>query len=99
MDVAALLGELPEKYRQVITLFNLEQKAYEEVAAMLGIPLGTVKTLLFRAKKALLKIGTRQTRADAGEGIFPSVRPTQSPVRPNVLALTGSPALATLNLI
>lgn len=59
-DVDLLLAELPEKYRQVITLFYLEQKAYEEVAAMLGIPLGTVKTLLFRAKKELARIASRR---------------------------------------
>ena len=46
----------------MITLFYLEQKAYEEVALMLGIPLGTVKTLLFRAKKELLRINSRQLR-------------------------------------
>ncbi len=61
MDVAILLTQLPEKYRQVITLFYLEQKAYEEVVLMLGIPLGTVKTLLFRAKKELLRINAHQT--------------------------------------
>jgi RNA polymerase sigma-70 factor, ECF subfamily len=55
MDVATLLADLPEKYRQVITLFYLEQKAYDEIALMLGLPLGTVKTLLFRAKRELLK--------------------------------------------
>jgi RNA polymerase sigma-70 factor (ECF subfamily) len=54
MDLTALLRRLPEKYRQVITLFYLEQKSYEEVAAMLGIPMGTVKTYLYRAKKELL---------------------------------------------
>jgi RNA polymerase sigma-70 factor (ECF subfamily) len=60
MDVEKLLTQLPEKYRRVITLFYLEQKAYEEVAQQLGMPLGTVKTLLFRAKKELLRIGARQ---------------------------------------
>ena len=35
-----MLEELPEKYRQVITLFYLEEKAYEEMAAMLGNPFG-----------------------------------------------------------
>jgi RNA polymerase sigma-70 factor (ECF subfamily) len=59
LDVRTMLAELPEKYRQVITLFYLEQKAYEETAGMLGIPLGTVKTLLFRAKKELLRIASR----------------------------------------
>ncbi len=61
MDVESLLAGLPEKYRQVITLFYLEQKAYEEVSAMLGLPLGTVKTYLFRAKKELLRIASRQS--------------------------------------
>ena len=60
MDVQVMLAQLPEKYRRVITLFYLEQKAYEEVAAMLGLPLGTVKTNLFRAKKELLKIAARR---------------------------------------
>jgi RNA polymerase sigma-70 factor (ECF subfamily) len=62
MDVEFLLAQLPEKYRQVITLFYLEQKAYEEVALMLSLPLGTVKTLLFRAKQQLLRITARETR-------------------------------------
>jgi RNA polymerase sigma-70 factor, ECF subfamily len=56
MDVQVLLARLPENYRRVIVLFYLEEKAYEEVAQMLGLPLGTVKTLLFRAKKELLRI-------------------------------------------
>lgn len=62
MDVAALLDRLPENYRRVITLFYLEQKAYDEVALMLGLPLGTVKTLLFRAKKLLLQIHARRAK-------------------------------------
>ena len=63
LDVRAMLDELPGKYRQVITLFYLEQKSYEEVAALLGLPLGTVKTFLYRAKKLLLKIHSRRAPA------------------------------------
>lgn len=59
LDVNQLLGQLSEKYRQVITLFYLEGKSYEETAALLGLPLGTVKTFLYRAKKELLKLSTR----------------------------------------
>jgi len=58
MDAHALLVRLPEKYRRVVTLFYLEQKSYEEVGAMLGLPLGTVKTFLFRARKELLKLAS-----------------------------------------
>jgi RNA polymerase sigma-70 factor (ECF subfamily) len=79
MDVDTLLSELPEKYRQVITLFYLEQKAYDEVALMLGVPLGTAKTLLFRAKKELLRIGTRSARGNTGEPSFTTFKPTPSP--------------------
>ncbi|HEY3862014.1 MAG TPA: sigma-70 family RNA polymerase sigma factor [Verrucomicrobiae bacterium] len=64
LDVRAMLAELPEKYRQVIVLFYLEQKAYEETAAMLGMPMGTVKSLLFRARKELLRIAARRGRAE-----------------------------------
>jgi RNA polymerase sigma-70 factor (ECF subfamily) len=63
MDVRQMLSQLPEKYRQVITLFYLEQKSYEMVAALLGVPLGTVKTFLYRAKKELLKINSRRAPA------------------------------------
>jgi RNA polymerase sigma-70 factor (ECF subfamily) len=58
-DVRVLLARLPEKYRQVITLFYLEQKAYDEVAALLGMPLGTVKTFLFRARRELCRLAAR----------------------------------------
>jgi len=63
MDAEALLAELPEKYRRVLTLFYLEQRKYEEVAEMLGLPMGTVKTFLFRAKRELLKLATRKPAA------------------------------------
>ncbi|MBE7500628.1 MAG: RNA polymerase sigma factor [Verrucomicrobiales bacterium] len=63
LDVQALLVRLPEKYRRVVTLFYLEQKSYEEVAALLGLPLGTVKTFLFRARKSLLDLAQRPPRA------------------------------------
>jgi RNA polymerase sigma-70 factor (ECF subfamily) len=67
MDVEFLLASLPENYRRVITLFYLEQKSYEEAAQMLGIPLGTVKTLLFRAKKEMLRINSRQPKPGLGQ--------------------------------
>ena len=51
----AAIEALPEKYRTVITLFHLQNKQYEEIAAVLDLPLGTVKTHLFRAKELLRK--------------------------------------------
>jgi RNA polymerase sigma-70 factor (ECF subfamily) len=73
-DLAALVGQLPEKQRQVVTLFYMQEKSYEEVAQLLDLPMGTVKTHLFRARKELalrwgkentLKEKTRKENADA----------------------------------
>ncbi len=51
----AAIGELPEKYRVVITLYHLQGKQYDEIAEVLDLPMGTVKTHLFRAKEMLRK--------------------------------------------
>src|SRR5262252_11249065 len=56
VDRAALLRlveQLPTKQRQVIMLFYMEAQSHEEVAAMLAMPIGTVKTLLHRARARL----------------------------------------------
>jgi RNA polymerase sigma-70 factor (ECF subfamily) len=79
MDVEFLLAQLPEKYRQVIHLFYLEQKAYEEVAGMLGLPLGTVKTLLFRAKKELARINARQPPPVPAHAVLSQTNPRPVP--------------------
>lgn len=52
-DILRFVGELPPNYRQVVMLFHLEQRSYEEVAMMLNLPLGTVKTWLHRARRQL----------------------------------------------
>ncbi len=49
------IDALPEKYRQVITLYHIQGKQYEEIARVLDLPMGTVKTHLFRAKDLLRK--------------------------------------------
>lgn len=52
-DILRLVEELPPHYREVILLFHMQEKSYEEVASMLDLPLGTVKTYLHRARKQL----------------------------------------------
>jgi len=49
------LGELAPKYALPVTLFYLEGMSYKEIAEALGIPLGTVKSNLFRGLKELRK--------------------------------------------
>lgn len=45
---------LPVQYRTVLTLFHLEEFSYQEIEQITGMPEGTIKSYLFRAK-ALLK--------------------------------------------
>jgi RNA polymerase sigma-70 factor, ECF subfamily len=52
----AAIDALPEKYRTVVTLFHLQGRQYEEIANVLGLPIGTVKTHLFRAKEQLRRL-------------------------------------------
>ena len=47
------LGELPEKHRLVLMLSAIEGHSMEEVASLLRIPIGTVKSRLFFARKLL----------------------------------------------
>jgi RNA polymerase sigma-70 factor (ECF subfamily) len=51
--VRAAVMTLPEQYRVVVTLFYLEERSYTEVAETLGIPMGTLKTHLHRARALL----------------------------------------------
>ncbi|MBS7565967.1 sigma-70 family RNA polymerase sigma factor [Mucilaginibacter sp. Bleaf8] len=48
-----LIGKMPEQYRIVLTLFHLEEFSYQEVGDITGMPEGTVKNYLFRARKLL----------------------------------------------
>ena len=57
--VRAAVLELPEQYRVVVTLFYLEERSYKEVVATLGIPMGTLKTHLHRARALLRDILTK----------------------------------------
>lgn len=53
--VRKLVDALPEAPRRCLTLFYYEDRSVAEVAAMLGLPEGSVKTHLHRGRAALLK--------------------------------------------
>ncbi len=47
------IGQLRAEYRTAILLRHVEGRAYEEIADIMDIPLGTVKTYIFRARRQL----------------------------------------------
>jgi RNA polymerase sigma-70 factor (ECF subfamily) len=47
------LTEIPEPYRDAVVLVDLEDQAYEDAASVLGVPVGTVRSRLFRGRKLL----------------------------------------------
>jgi RNA polymerase sigma-70 factor, ECF subfamily len=53
VSLQRLVDQLPTKQRQVVMLFYMEEQSHEEVAGMLAMPVGTVKTLLHRARARL----------------------------------------------
>lgn len=52
---------LPPLYRAVITLYHLDELRYQEISEILGLPEGTVKSHLFRARQLLKKRFTRSS--------------------------------------
>jgi RNA polymerase sigma-70 factor (ECF subfamily) len=51
--IQTAIEALPDKYRLVVTLFYLQEQSYQEIADVLDLPLGTVKTHLYRARERL----------------------------------------------
>jgi RNA polymerase sigma-70 factor (ECF subfamily) len=47
------IDDLPVIYKTLITLFHHESMSYEELSLVTGLPEGTVKSSLFRARKML----------------------------------------------
>ncbi len=53
--ILAALDGLPEPYRTMVQLCDVEQMSYEEAAVAMEIPIGTVRSRLFRARIELRK--------------------------------------------
>ena len=52
-EVQSALAELGEEHRQILVLREMESFSYESIADILGLPVGTVRSRLFRARMQL----------------------------------------------
>ena len=59
-----LLAELPLGFRDVVVLREIEGCSYKEIAAILGVPIGTVMSRLARGREELRKALTRRSTED-----------------------------------
>ena len=55
-EVSEAVNNLPDKYRQVVLLFYFEEKDIKGTAQIMGIPEGTVKSRLLKARKMLKEV-------------------------------------------
>ncbi|HZU75878.1 MAG TPA: sigma-70 family RNA polymerase sigma factor [Dehalococcoidia bacterium] len=68
-DLERAIAALPEERRQVILLVGLEGMRYEDVAKILAIPVGTVRSRLSRSRDRLRALmGMREDAADGSPG-------------------------------
>lgn len=52
-DISKALDELPEDFRTVVLLCDIEDFTYEEIANMLDVPIGTIRSRLHRGRNLL----------------------------------------------
>lgn len=64
-EVERALATLPEEFRLVVLLVDVEELTYEEAAEVLGCPVGTVRSRLARARRGLA-VALRDYAAQAG---------------------------------
>jgi RNA polymerase sigma factor (sigma-70 family) len=69
--VVELLGEVDPQFQAAVALFYLEDCPYAEIAEVLGVPLGTVKSRIARGLGQLKRLVLRDAKPETGEGRLP----------------------------
>ncbi len=71
--IAAALGHLSDQFREAIILVDVQDQSYEEAAAVIGVPVGTVRSRLFRGRRLLQESLIEHAR-DLGITTAPAAR-------------------------
>jgi RNA polymerase sigma-70 factor, ECF subfamily len=68
IDLARALAELPEEYREAVTLHDLGGIPYDEIAAIARVPIGTIKSRISRGRRLLAARLEQAPDPDASKG-------------------------------
>ncbi len=61
------IGRLPERYREIIVLRHFQQLSYAQMAELLSVPMGTVMSRLYHARRALKRLLEQDQGGDLNE--------------------------------
>jgi len=64
-EVTSAINSLPVDFRTIILLCDIQEFSYEEIAKIVDIPVGTVRSRLFRARN-MLKAKLRKYASEHG---------------------------------
>jgi len=97
-DLERAIAQLPEEQRSVILLVGLEGMHYEEVAAVLDVPVGTIRSRLSRGREALRRL-TGAVPNEKAEAVMSESKPPRGlPGHPNGAALRSRIAVKRADL-
>jgi RNA polymerase sigma-70 factor (ECF subfamily) len=80
-DLEAALEHLRPEYRRLVIMRYLEDLSYEDIAETVGLPLGTVKSHLHRARAALARVMTEAGWGPETDGPAQECNPERGPAR------------------
>jgi RNA polymerase sigma-70 factor, ECF subfamily len=78
--ISKALGQVPEPFRSTLIIVDVEDQSYESAAEILGVPIGTVRSRLFRGRR-LMQEQLLTHAADAGFGPRPAAAQHSSNAR------------------
>jgi RNA polymerase sigma-70 factor (ECF subfamily) len=92
-DLERAIAQLPEEQRSVILLVGLEGMRYEEVAVILDVPVGTIRSRLSRGREALRRL-TGAVPDEKAEAVMSQAKARRAmPRRSNTFALDSAIAV------
>lgn len=96
-DLERAIARLPEEQRAVLLLVGLEGMRYEEVASVLDVPVGTIRSRLSRGRETLRQLmGLSEERAPEPMRV-PPLQPRPA-ARPGLVPFSAEPARASRRL-